>query len=68
MFIKIGDRIVNTDRITIAEFTAAGTYGEQTNKLVLYFGDSDDTKQPQESRFHGDEAATLWAALTAECQ
>jgi hypothetical protein len=64
MFIKIGSRIVNADQFTVADFTAAGTYGEETDVLVLHFGYS----EPEENRFRGDEAATLWTALITACE
>jgi hypothetical protein len=68
MLIKIGDRIVNTDRIQTAQYQPANSAQNQSeDKLVLYFKDAAANTSDQ-NRFTGEDAKTLWAALTAQAE
>ena len=63
MLLKVGNRIVNTDLIRIAQYEARDPKNQPNEQtLVLHFGDS--TANALQNTFRGLEAQAVWEALT----
>lgn len=63
MLLKVGNRIVNTDLIRIAQYEAPDPRNEPNEQtLVLHFGDS--SANAIQNTFRGLEAQAVWEALT----